>query len=111
MFCFRDKLEAQDLGNGLMVKFLGSGKNINVLHWNMADGSTVPSHEHPQEQFGYVIKGGFQMTIGTEEAILKAGDSYFIPGGVPHFFKALGETEAIDAFSPVREGLPGQNKS
>ena len=108
MFCFLEHLPGVDMGNGVLLKSLGSGVNMNVLHWDMADGSTVPAHEHPQEQFGYVIRGGFEMTIGAETAILKAGDSYFIPGGVAHSFKAIGQTEAIDVFSPVREGLPGK---
>ena len=42
-------------------------------------------------------------TIGEERATLRAGDCYFIPSDLPHGFTALGETEAIDVFSPVRE--------
>lgn len=110
MFCFQGKLAVQDMGNGVLLKKLGTGSNMNVLHWNMADGSVVPLHQHPHEQFGYVISGGFDMVIGAERATLKAGDSYFIPSGLPHGFTALGETEAIDVFSPVREGLPGEKK-
>jgi len=54
----------------------------------------VVLHHHPQEQFGYVIKGGFEMTVGDETAVLRAGDAYFIPPNVPHKFMAIGETEA-----------------
>ncbi len=107
MFCYQGKIPTTDMGNGVLLKALGAGKNMNVLHWDMADQSTVPLHQHPHEQFGYVIKGGFEMVIGDETAILKAGDCYFIPADIPHKFTALGETEAIDVFSPVREGLPG----
>ncbi len=108
MFIFHKHLPSNDMGNGVLLKILGSGKNMNILHWDMTDGSVVPVHEHPEEQFGYVITGGFEMSIGTETATLAAGDCYFIPGGVSHSFKALGQTEAIDVFSPVRQGLPGQ---
>jgi quercetin dioxygenase-like cupin family protein len=107
MFCFQDKLPIRDLGNGVLLKVLGSGKNINVRHWDMADKSRVTTHSHPEEQFGYVIKGGFNMRIGDETADLGPGDCYFIPSNVPHEFTALGQTEAIDAFSPVRPDLPG----
>jgi quercetin dioxygenase-like cupin family protein len=110
MFCFHEKLETKDLGNGVVLKSLGAGKNMNVLHWDMEDGSEVPPHSHPHEQFGYVIKGGFDMVIGTERATLRAGDCYFIPSDLPRGFTAIGETEAIDVFSPVREGLPGDKK-
>ncbi|OGW36630.1 MAG: hypothetical protein A2Y97_13780 [Nitrospirae bacterium RBG_13_39_12] len=106
MFCYLDKLDEKDIGGGIRLKAIGSGENMNVLHWDMADKSTVPMHQHPEEQFGYVIKGGFQMIIGDQTAILKAGDSYFIPPNVPHEFTAIGDTEAIDVFSPVRTDFP-----
>lgn len=107
MFCFHEKLSETDLGSGVRMKSLGNSCNMNVLHWDMADRSRVPAHQHPQEQFGYVIRGGFEMTIGEETATLKAGDCYFIPADVPHCFTAIGDTEAIDVFSPIRSGLPG----
>ncbi|OGR06534.1 MAG: hypothetical protein A2511_04195 [Deltaproteobacteria bacterium RIFOXYD12_FULL_50_9] len=107
MFCFQDKLLVQDRGNGVLMKNLGAGSKMSVLHWNMEDGSVVPLHKHPHEQFGYVIQGGFDMLIGDERAVLKTGDCYFIPGDVPHEFTAIGATEAIDVFSPPREKIPG----
>ncbi len=110
MFRFRDRLREEDLGNGVRLVDLGSGKRLNVLHWDMADKSIVPLHQHPEEQFGYVIKGGFEMIIGEETAVLKAGDSYFIPSNIPHKFIAKGETEAIDVFSPVRADFPWREK-
>jgi quercetin dioxygenase-like cupin family protein len=107
MFCYHEKLEKKDLGGGVVLQILGSGECMNTLHWNMGDQSVVALHQHPQEQFGYVIKGGFRMTVGDETVELKAGDAYFIPPNVPHTFTAVGETEAIDVFSPIRHDIPG----
>ena len=73
----------------------------------MADGSIVELHKHTEEQFGYVIKGGFEMLIGGETFTIGPGDAYFIPPNVPHRFVAIGDTEAIDVFSPIRHGYPG----
>jgi len=106
MFCYHEKIKKVDMGGGVIRQDLGEGQRMNVLHWNMADGSVVKLHTHPQEQFGYVIKGGFKMIVGDETAILKAGDCYFIPPDVPHEFTAIGETEAIDVFSPVKKDFP-----
>lgn len=106
MYCFKDTLQTEDRGNGVLMKKLGSGSKMSVLHWDMEPGSVVPMHQHPHEQFGYVIKGGFEMLIGDEKATLTAGDCYFIPGNTPHTFTAVGQTEAIDVFSPPRENLP-----
>ncbi|MBU1105302.1 MAG: cupin domain-containing protein [Candidatus Riflebacteria bacterium] len=106
MYVFHKDIPKEDLGKGVLFQFLGASKNLDVFHWNMDDGAVVVLHSHPSEQFGYCIKGGFDMTIGDDHAILKAGDAYFIPANVPHTFTALGETEAIDVFSPVKKDLP-----
>lgn len=106
MFCYHDKIEKKRTDEKVFVQELGYGTNVNVLHWNMADGSEVKTHTHPQEQFGYVIKGGFDMIVGGDRSILKAGDAYFIPPNVEHSFVAIGETEAIDVFAPIRRDFP-----
>lgn len=106
MYCFHEKIKKIDMGEGVVRQDLCNGDHLNVLHWNMEDGSEVKLHQHTQEQFGYVIKGGFKMLIGDEEAILKAGDAYFVPANVSHSFVAIGETEAIDVFTPLKEDFP-----
>ncbi len=94
----------RDIGGGMLVQYIGSGENMNAVHWNLPDGSIIPRHNHPQEQFGYVIRGGFEAIIdGVGEFKLKAGDSYFIPSNLYHEFKAIGETEAVDVFAPLRD--------
>lgn len=108
MYCYHERIAKQDIGGGILMQEIGPGQNMNVLHWNMADGSIVPLHSHPHEQFGYVIKGGFKMKIGDEEAVLSAGDSYFVPPNAPHIFIAIGETEAIDVFNPIKHDIPGR---
>lgn len=106
MYFYHDKIPKIDMGEGVVRQDFASGERLNVLHWNMADGSEVKLHTHSQEQFGYVIKGGFEMMIGEEKTILREGDAYVIPPNVPHYFVAIGETEAIDVFSPVKDDFP-----
>lgn len=65
--------------------------------------AVVPLHDHPNEQTGYVVRGKLQMTIGGETRVCAPGDSYAIPGGVPHTATALQDTLLIDIFSPPRE--------
>jgi quercetin dioxygenase-like cupin family protein len=103
MFIYLDKIETADLHNGIVLKVLGHGDAMSVVHWNLQDGAVVERHHHPQEQFGFVIRGGFEVAIGDRSATLKACDSYFVPSNVPHRFVAIGETEAIDVFSPQRD--------
>ena len=103
---FHKEIEKIDMGKGVIRQDFAWGKNMNVLHWNMADGSVVGLHTHPQEQFGYVIKGGFHLTIGDKTYELREGDAYLVPADVPHEFVAVGETEAIDVFAPVKTEFP-----
>jgi len=103
---YREKIEKEDIGGGILMQNLGAGDRMSVLHWNMDDGSIVDWHEHPNEQFGYVIKGGFIIYMGDEEYVLKEGDAYFVPPNTQHKFIATGETEAIDVFNPIKTDIP-----
>jgi quercetin dioxygenase-like cupin family protein len=106
MFIDCGTIQKIDMGEGVIRQDFATGSCLNVLHWNMADGSEVKRHTHSQEQFGYVIKGGFKMVIGDSVRELKAGDGYVVPPNVPHSFVAIGQTEAIDVFSPVKTDFP-----
>jgi quercetin dioxygenase-like cupin family protein len=104
---FHEKIDERVLENGILLQSLGHVRHLNVVHWNLPDATEVARHRHPQEQFGFVIVGGFTIDIGEgddeEHYTLKAGDSYFLPADVPHRFLTMGETEAIDVFSPLRD--------
>ncbi|HLE80112.1 MAG TPA: cupin domain-containing protein, partial [Dehalococcoidia bacterium] len=65
--------------------------------------AVVPSHSHSHEQIGYVSSGRVVFRIGDAQRELSAGDSYLIPGNVPHEVTALEASICIDVFSPVRE--------
>lgn len=102
-FHFIKDIEKKELFEGVFGQYLGNGQNMNVMHWNFRDNVTLPEHQHESEQFGYVIKGGFNATIGGVTKLLLAGDFYFIPPNTLHCFTSVGETEAIDVFSPVKD--------
>ena len=106
MVFYHNEIEKIDMGKGVIRQDFAEGKNMNVLHWNMSDGSVVGEHTHPQEQFGYCIKGGFKLTIGDQVYNLVAGDAYLVPANEPHSFVAVGETEAIDVFAPIKTEFP-----
>lgn len=63
----------------------------------------VPEHSHPHQQTGYVVRGQLQLTIAGQTRTCNPGDSYQIPGDVPHSATALQDTVLIDVFSPPRE--------
>jgi quercetin dioxygenase-like cupin family protein len=82
---------------------LGWGERTLLSEVTFAADGIVPTHAHPHEQIGYVVRGAIEFTIGDRVVVLRAGDGYVIPGGVPHSCRAFEDSVAIDIFSPVRE--------
>jgi unsaturated pyranuronate lyase len=88
---------------GVTRRTLNSGDRTTLVEISIAKGATIPVHDHPHEQIGYVAKGTLRFQIGDEVRDLTTGDSYCIPGGVGHGVEALDDVVAVDIFSPVRE--------
>ncbi len=88
---------------GLAMQSVTGGKLM--ANWvTIEPHRTVPRHQHPHEQLGVMLEGALELTLGDETRLLRPGDAYTIPGGVPH--KAIGGPEgglALDIFSPPRE--------
>lgn len=98
-----DKIPKVDIGQGILLQIIGNGNNTNAVHWNLPDGSVIARHSHPQEQFGYIIRGVLELIVDGEKFLIKEGDSYLLPPNSIHEFRAIGQTEAIDVFSPPRD--------
>ena len=109
MICNHKEIEKHNLEGGIIVQVLGVCKSMNVLHWDLEDQSIIKNHTHPQEQFGFIIKGQLDMTISGKKYSVKAGDAYFIPANAEHSFIAVGDSEAIDVFSPIKRKYANPN--
>ncbi|MDA7448673.1 cupin domain-containing protein [Planktomarina temperata] len=57
----------------------------------------LPPHSHGA-QWGTVVEGQIEFTIGGETKIYRAGDSYSIPAGVEHGALIKSGTRVIDVF-------------
>lgn len=66
-------------------------------------GSSVPPHQHPQEQITYILEGSLQMIIDGKDCLLEPGMYHVIPSNIVHSAIALTDCQLIDVFSPVRE--------
>ena len=103
-----DELRAVDAFPGVVRRTLVSGDRLTLVEIRLAPGSEVPEHVHPHEQAGHVASGRVRFRIGradggTDEVEVERGDSYLIPGGLPHYARALEDATLIEVFSPVRE--------
>ena len=89
--------------NGVVQKTLAYGASTLMVEFKLQKGAKIPSHLHPHEQTGYLVKGRIQLTIGSETHDIRPGDSWCIHGNVPHSADSLEDSVAIEVFSPVRE--------
>ena len=98
-----DELPDVPLRDGVSARFVSGGRMM-LSFVRLGPGAEVSAHDHPHEQLGYMLEGSMYLTIGDEERLIRPGDAYAIPGGVPH--RAVGGPEgglALDIFSPPRE--------
>lgn len=88
---------------GVSLDSLAIGEKSIVTKMNYVKGNFATTHTHPNEQSGYVISGRYRMIVNGQEYELNAGDSYAVPGNVPHSFEVIEAGEVVDVFTPIRE--------
>ena len=69
-----------------------------VVFFTFLKDMTLPAHAHGA-QWGTVVEGEIEFTIGGATRIYGAGDSYFIPAGVEHGALIKAGTRVIDVFA------------
>jgi quercetin dioxygenase-like cupin family protein len=88
--------------NGVLGRAV-QGANITLAVVELEPNSIVPEHQHPNEQLGLVLTGTLTFTIGGQARDLVPGDTYVIPGNVPHdVVTGPGGAVVLDVFAPVR---------
>lgn len=97
--------ETATVRDGVELTYLIEGERMSVLHFRIAPGTTVPMHDHPHEQAGYLLRGEFTFVLEDgEERLVRPGDSYMTAGDEPHAAENRGDepVEGIEVFSPPR---------
>lgn len=92
---------------GVSLDSLAVGEKSMVTKMNYIKGNFATTHQHPHEQCGYVISGEYRLKVempdGNINVLLHSGDSYAIPGNIPHSFEVITGGEVIDVFTPHRD--------
>lgn len=96
-------LPAKEIFNGTIRGHYAHLERSTFGEVHLESGIVVPTHQHPHEQFTYVIEGRFEFTVGTETTVLEPGMVAIIPSNVPHGGKTLTKVRVIDVFAPTRE--------
>lgn len=75
------------------------GENHQVLFFEMEPTAIVPEHSHAYAQWGVVLEGEMELTIGGEAKLYRQGEDYVIPPGTPHAATFRSPTRVLDFFS------------
>lgn len=78
--------------------YLLTGGPCQVVFFELPAGSSVPPHSHGA-QWGIIVEGELEFTIGGERRVCRRGDTYYIPAGVEHSVEVSTLCRAIDFFA------------
>lgn len=88
------------------------GKQAMIQVATMPKGDSFPPHAHPNEQIVLVLDGLVRLDVGEPPVSYELGpnDMMVIPPNVPHGGEALEATRVLDAFSPPRTTVLGEEE-
>ncbi len=91
------------LAEGITTRIF-AGAEVMVSVVRVEPGTVGKLHSHVEEQWGVLLEGECVRIQGEEEVLMKAGDFWHTPSGVPHTIRA-GDSGAVilDIFAPPRE--------
>ncbi len=103
MFAKRDSAGYSNPLPGIRMKTVSYGEKTLMAEIHLDAASVLPRHSHPYEQTGYLVKGHMRLSIGDAEHDVAPGDAWCIASGVEHGAQVIGDSVAVEVFSPVRE--------
>ena len=92
-----------DVAPGIRRQTITTGATMYQMRAQLDAGSTLPEHQHPQEQITHVVSGRVIMVVEGVRHELSIGKSIYLPSNVRHGAETLEDTLVIDTFSPPRE--------
>lgn len=95
---FIKNLPQPDLAFPGLKAHLLSGAQGQVVFFDLPAGASVPPHSHCA-QWGIVVEGEIELTIGGRTRICKKGDVYNIGDGEEHSAELKTRCLAIDVFA------------
>ena len=96
-------LDLQRIWDGVHARVV-HGERITLGVIELDANAVLPEHRHESEQLGVCIGGSLEFRIGDESRRIGPGDTWSIPGNVPHEVH-VGPQGAVvvDVFSPTRD--------
>ncbi|MCB2190961.1 MAG: cupin domain-containing protein [Deltaproteobacteria bacterium] len=102
---FIKELPKAALGLAEVTGYLLAGPKGQTVFFDLPAGASVPLHSHGA-QWGIVVSGEMELTIGDETKIYRAGECYDIPAGALHGATVLVPSLVIDVFAEPNRYSP-----
>ncbi len=102
---FITKLPTADIPLDGVRAWISQARDHQVVFFDIDPIGEIPPHSHG-EQWGIVVEGAMELTIGGVTRTYSAGDSYHIPAGVEHGAKFLSHFRTIDIFADADRYKP-----
>lgn len=78
--------------------WIAQGESHQIVFFEIEPFAEVSEHSHDSPQWGIVVEGKIELTIGDETRVYEKGDEYFIPAHTKHSAKFLSKCRPIDFF-------------
>jgi len=83
-------------------------KETVISSAEFAPGVIMPRHTHPGDDYTVVLQGTLELIVeGREPRQLSAGEAFYVPSGLVHYARVLGDTPVrIIAIWVIEKGKP-----
>jgi quercetin dioxygenase-like cupin family protein len=93
----------QQMDASVRRKIMSFDDRLMLVKVEFLAGGVGALHQHPHTQITHIESGVFEVEIGEEKKVLKAGDCFYVPPNAIHGAVCLEAGVLIDVFSPMRE--------
>ena len=92
-----------DICPGIKRQTITTGSTMYQMRAELAAGSVLPVHSHPQEQIAHVLSGRVLFKVDGKPIEVGPGESTYFASNQPHGAETLEAAIVIDTFSPPRD--------
>lgn len=96
------------IGDHVVVRLSGEETDgaFSLIEQTSEPGMGIPLHTHDNEdELFFVMKGTMQFQIGDQIIEAPEGTTAWLPRGLPHSFKAIGDTPATASVTILPAGM------
>ena len=102
-FIENDSVKWEPVAKGIRRKIMAFAEKIMLVRVEFENGGVGSAHSHSHVQVTNVESGVFEIEIGGEKKILKAGDAFYVPSNILHGAVCIEAGVLVDVFSPMRK--------